>query len=144
MTQDYIDSAHYRAVCEMNGVTRRFSQDVLLQFLHDLGIVINFRNLKNFDTQILNPLWLTNGVYRIINSERVANAGGLLHEADFDAIINDPRCAKGGEPVLRFRATHYDTQERPFLYVATYFRTEDYEYSIEFVDDAQIKNLRDP
>ena len=102
MTQDYIDSAHYRAVCEMNGVTRRFSQDVLLQFLHDLGIVINFRNLKNFDTQILNPLWLTNGVYRIINSERVANAGGLLHEADFDAIINDPRCAKGGEPVLHY------------------------------------------
>lgn len=94
MQADYIESAEYRRVCEQNGVTRQFSQDVLLQFLHDLGVVINFRNLKNFDTQILNPLWLTNGVYRIINSEIVANAGGLLQENDFDAVINDPRYKK--------------------------------------------------
>ncbi|GAB4487302.1 MAG: hypothetical protein OHK0019_02180 [Saprospiraceae bacterium] len=57
-------------------------------------MVINFRNLKNFDTQILNPPWLTNGVYRIINSEIVANAGGLLHEDDFDAVIYNPRYKK--------------------------------------------------
>ncbi len=95
MQADYIESAEYRQVCEENGVTRQFSQDVLLQFLHDLGVVINFRNLKNFDTQILNPLWLTNGVYRIINSEMVANAGGLLREDDFDAVINDPRYKEG-------------------------------------------------
>ena len=102
MIQDYIDSAQYAVVCEENGVMRRFSQDVLLQFLHDLGLVINFRNLKNFDTQILNPLWLTNGVYRIINSERVATVQGLLHEADFDAVINDPRYDKAGEPILHY------------------------------------------
>lgn len=95
MSADYIESAEYRRVCESKGVTRQFSQDVLLQFLHDLGVVINFRNLKNFDTQILNPLWLTNGVYRIINSEIVANAGGLLCEDDFDAVINDPRYKEG-------------------------------------------------
>jgi internalin A len=102
MQADYIDSEQYRAVCEEQGVTRPLSQAVLLQFLHDLGLVINFRNLKNFDTQILNPLWLTNGVYRIINSERVAHQQGLLHEDDFDAVINDPRYDKPGEPKLRY------------------------------------------
>jgi internalin A len=71
MKAPYIESEEYQRACEKAGVTRAFSQDVLLKFLHDLGVVINFRNLKNFDTQILNPLWLTNGVYRIINSERV-------------------------------------------------------------------------
>mgnify|MGYP000037001737 CR=1 FL=1 len=92
MQADYIESAEYRQVCEENGVTRQFSQDVLLQFLHDLGVIINFRNLKNFDTQILNPLWLTNGVYRIINSRIVGEeTKGLLYENDFDAVINDPR-----------------------------------------------------
>jgi internalin A len=104
MDQDYIDSAEYRNVCAERGVNRPFSQDVLLQFLHDLGVVINFRNLRNFDTQILNPLWLTNGVYRIINSERVANQGGLFHEHDFDAVINDPRY------------THANTSEKTFRY----------------------------
>ncbi|MCB0574146.1 MAG: leucine-rich repeat domain-containing protein, partial [Saprospiraceae bacterium] len=96
MEADYIESAEYQRVCEENGVTRQFSQDVLLQFLHDLGVVINFRNLKNFDTQILNPLWLTNGVYRIVNSKIVAeDTGGLLYEDDFDAVINDPRYKEG-------------------------------------------------
>jgi len=90
MDQDYIDSAAYQTVCQQYGVDKKFSQSVLLQFLHDLGVVINFRNLKNFDTQILNPLWLTNGVYRIINSEKVAQQGGLLHEDDLDGVINKP------------------------------------------------------
>ncbi len=98
---DYIESAEYKAVCEAKGVTRQFSQDVLLKFLHDLGVVINFDQLKNFDTQILNPLWLTNGVYRIINSAKVADEGGILREADFDAVINDPRYRKEGNTTDR-------------------------------------------
>lgn len=94
------------------GVTRQLSQDVLLQLLHDLGVVINFRNLHYFDTQILNPLWLTNGVYRIINSERLANNGGLLAEADFDAVINDPRyqIQNTGE-----KAFHYPKDKLHFI-----------------------------
>jgi internalin A len=104
MQADYIESSEYKAVCAEKGLTRAFSQDVLLQFLHDLGVVINFRSLKNFDTQILNPLWLTNGVYRIINSGIVAGKGGLLHEDDFDAVINDPRY------------TEANTSERAFQY----------------------------
>ena len=50
---------------------------------------------------------------------------------------------KGTEAVLRFRATHFDARDRPFLHTTFFFRTEDYEYGIEFVDDAKIKNLRD-
>ena len=95
MDKDYIESAEYRDVCIQNGVDKPFSQNVLLQFLHDLGVLINFRNLKNFDTQILNPLWLTNGVYRVINSGKITENKGLLHEDDFDTVINDPRYANG-------------------------------------------------
>ncbi len=101
---DYIESAEYRRVCQELGVTRRLSQNVLLQFLHDLGVLINFRDLQYFDTQILNPLWLTNGVYRIINSSIVAEQGGLLRERDFDAVIND----------LRYQS--HNTSEREFIY----------------------------
>jgi internalin A len=95
MQKDYIESAEYRQICIEKGVDKTVSQDVLLQFLHDLGVIINFRNLKNFDTQILNPLWLTNGVYRIINSKIVADKKGILHENEFDEVINDPRYIEG-------------------------------------------------
>jgi internalin A len=104
MKEDFIESSVYRKVCSDHGVERAFSQDVLLQFLHDLGVVINFKHLKNFDTQILNPLWLTNGVYRIINSAIVAQNKGLLHEEELDSVINDPRYSAG------------NTQDNPFHY----------------------------
>ncbi|MDX2070330.1 MAG: COR domain-containing protein [Haliscomenobacter sp.] len=104
MEADYIGSVEYQKVCIEKGVSRQVSQDVLLQFLHDLGVVINFRNLQYFDTQILNPLWLTNGVYRIINSSKVVENEGILREIDFDAVINDPRYQKS------------DTTERQFSY----------------------------
>ncbi len=91
MKADYIQSTEYQKVCVKNGVKREFSQDVLLQFLHDLGIIVNFRNLKHFDTQILNPKWLTKGVYRIINSDFLESKKGMLEEKDLDIIINAPR-----------------------------------------------------
>ena len=104
MTEDYIESSVFQQVCSSHTVAKAFSQEVLLQFLHDLGVVINFKHLKNFDTQILNPLWLTNGVYRVINSQIVADNKGLLHEEDFDVVINDKRY------------TPKNTQEKQFHY----------------------------
>jgi len=113
MAADYIESAQYREICVQKGVSRLFSQDVLLQFLHDLGVIINFRNLKNFDTHILNPLWLTNGIYRIINSKIVGeNTKGLLHEDDFDAVINDPRYRKEDETETQF---HYPKNKLHYI-----------------------------
>lgn len=104
MKADYIESAQYREICIQKGVSRSFSQDVLLHFLHDLGVIINFRNLKNFDTHILNPLWLTNGIYRIINSKIVGeNTKGLLYENDFDAVINDPRYNNDNTSEIQFQ-----------------------------------------
>jgi internalin A len=97
MRKDYIESSDYQAVCREHGVDRALSQSVLLQFLHDLGVVIHFRKLRNFDTHILNPIWLTNGVYRVINSERVAKQGGLLHEHELDGVINNQNLGNTGD-----------------------------------------------
>jgi len=44
-----------------------------LGFLNDLGIMLNISgNRKLEDTQVLNPEWITNGVYSIINSKLLA------------------------------------------------------------------------
>ena len=43
-------------------------------------------------------------MYRIINSVRVVETGGLLHENEFDAVINDPRYREE------------NTSEKPFHY----------------------------
>ena len=89
MKENFVESNVFRGICNECGVDKKFSQDVLLQFLHDLGIVINFKALRQFDTQILDPAWLTNGVYRVINSKLIAENKGLFYGDDFDRVINN-------------------------------------------------------
>ncbi len=96
MGKDYITYEDYYALCHEKEVTDETAQNVLLQFLHDLGIVLAFRNLELHDTQVINPLWLTNAVYRIINSKLVAGKKGYLHLSDLEGILNDPTYAHEG------------------------------------------------
>lgn len=94
MKEDYISYTEYQAISNQNFVVNAQSQKVLLELLNDLGVVLNYENLRYYDTQVLNPLWLTNAVYRIINSPILAQSLGRFNINDLDAIINDPRYQK--------------------------------------------------
>lgn len=89
LDQDYINSAAYEQICHEYQIDKALSQNVLLNFLHDLGVLVNFDKLLQYcDMQILNPLWLTNGVYRVMNSTIVAAAKGILRRDELDQVIN--------------------------------------------------------
>ncbi len=89
LNEDYINNADYRKICQQHNVDQALSQNVLLNFLHDLGVLVNFDKLLQYcDMQILNPLWLTNGVYRVVTSRRVANNHGILLHNELDEVIN--------------------------------------------------------
>ncbi|CAK2722324.1 Ras family protein [Vibrio crassostreae] len=68
----------YKEICEQNGLNDRFAKDTLLRLLHDLGAVIAFEELKSHNTAILNPHWITEGVYAIIRSEALAASNGVI------------------------------------------------------------------
>ncbi len=50
-----------------------------MDFLNDLGTVIHFDQFELNDHHVLNPQWVTEAVYKIINAPSVAHAKGLLH-----------------------------------------------------------------
>ncbi|MEL6866538.1 MAG: COR domain-containing protein, partial [Bacteroidota bacterium] len=93
MTEDYINYATYQAICDKNHV-QPAAQKVLLDLLNDLGVVLNYEKLRWYNTQVLNPLWLTNAVYRIINSPILVKSNGRFNINDLDSIINDARYQK--------------------------------------------------
>lgn len=68
----------YKEICETNGIDDRFAKDTLLRLLHDLGAVIAFEELKSHNTAILNPHWITEGIYAIIRSEALAENNGVI------------------------------------------------------------------
>ncbi len=96
MKDDFISYELYYSLCREHELEDEQTKNVLLDFLHDLGVVLAFRKLELHDTQVINPLWLTNAVYRIINSKLVAGKKGYLHLSDLDVILNDPTYAHVG------------------------------------------------
>jgi hypothetical protein len=86
-TDDYISIDKFTKVCERNIIQERSEQETLLAFLHDLGVMLHFKDLPLHDTNVLNPKWLTNAVYRIINSKKVKDNNGELKVNDLDEIL---------------------------------------------------------
>ncbi|RZN33809.1 MAG: GTP-binding protein [Methanosarcinales archaeon] len=79
MGKDYIPYHEYLNMCQTEGITDDLSQRTLIRLLHDLGIVLNFNDDPRLeDTNILNPEWVTNGVYKILNSKELLQIGGVL------------------------------------------------------------------
>jgi internalin A len=81
LKENYITYERYRALCIEQGEIDAKNQDTLVKFLHDLGIVVNFREDPRLaDTHILDPEWVTNGIYKILNNETLAKVKtGELH-----------------------------------------------------------------
>ncbi len=94
--KDHINYEHFREICRLKGVSDETNQEYLLRALHDLGIVLHFEKLRGFDTQILNPRWLTNAVYRIVNSPFLSRNQGVLRVSEVGDMLRDERY--GSEP----------------------------------------------
>lgn len=89
LQQDYIPYESYVEICKRHGVDDERSQRTLIGFLHDLGLVVSFQDDPRLeDTSILNPQWVTNGVYRILNDQSLLQKGGWLELDDLDHILD--------------------------------------------------------
>ncbi|HEY1189309.1 MAG TPA: COR domain-containing protein, partial [Gemmata sp.] len=94
-TKNYITLAEYRALCAEHALTDPTAQNHLLRFLHDLGVVLNFDDpdgpYKLGETNVLNPEWVTDAVYRVITSAKLQEARGVLTRADLPELLPDPQ-----------------------------------------------------
>jgi len=89
--KDFIRFSRYQALCAESGIAENVAQETLVSFLHDLGIVVNFRDDPRLaELHVLNPEWVTNGIYKILNAETLARKQGELHLVDLPRIL-DPK-----------------------------------------------------
>jgi internalin A len=87
---DFIPFSRYQTLCENSGIKESVAQDTLVHFLHDLGIVVNFSDDPRLaETHVLNPEWVTNGIYKILNAKTIVSKRGELHLADLSGILNE-------------------------------------------------------
>ena len=93
--KNFIPFERYQQICADNGVDSATAQETLVGFLHDLGIVVNFREDPRLsETHVLNPEWVTNGIYKILNAESLARKQGELRVLDLGKVLDNAEYPK--------------------------------------------------
>ena len=86
--KDCITVEKYHEVCREKTIESPEIRRDLLGHLHDLGVMIHFEDLSHLNTYVLNPQWLTNGVYQVLNSKALKAKKGIIAFKDLAEIFN--------------------------------------------------------
>ncbi|MEH1942797.1 MAG: leucine-rich repeat domain-containing protein [Nostoc sp.] len=93
MPQDFISYNRYIGICHENKIPEEQNQDQLIDLLHRLGLVLNFREhpiLKN--TNVLKPNWVTEGIYALLSDETLkTKTKGIFTPDDLTRILDKKR-----------------------------------------------------
>lgn len=88
MTENFLSMAAYRSICKGLGEEDRKAQEDLTGYLHCLGIALHYKDdMRLKDTSVLNPRWVTNGIYTLLNAPRLHEQGGHLNIADIADLL---------------------------------------------------------
>jgi small GTP-binding protein len=91
MKNHYISYPEYIELCAEEEINDQSSQGTLVDFLNDLGVVLHFEDFDLGDTYVLEPKWVTEAVYKIINSEILAKYNGVLRLKLMDKILKQKK-----------------------------------------------------
>lgn len=90
MEKSYLTFDQYREVCTQENEADKSAQESLAFYLHNLGIVLNFKDDPRLqDTHVLNPHWVTRGIYKILNTERLERQKGEIALSDLSTILDE-------------------------------------------------------
>lgn len=75
---NYISYDDYAKVCAQFGLDHNEAK-IVSKYLHDLGVFIHFRGNRTLKTMVfLNPEWVTNSVYKILDMVEVSQNKGFF------------------------------------------------------------------
>ena len=77
MRENFLTYQQYARLCVEHGEEDSQAQSDLAEILHALGLALYFgKDPRLYDTRVLNPSWVTGGVYAVIRSESVKASDG--------------------------------------------------------------------
>ena len=104
----YISNERYRSICEERHITEPQMQRDMLKLFAELGVAYYYEPESGEDSdgyEVLNPEWLTNGIYRLILR---TPEGGFLPQSEIRETLGK---AYFGD----IRETTYDERETKFI-----------------------------
>ncbi|WP_373537879.1 COR domain-containing protein [Microcoleus sp.] len=90
LDKDFISISEYASICGKENIWEETDKTQLLELLHNLGIVLNFREHPILQsTNILNPHWVTEGIYALLSDDALkVKTKGILTYAELSRILD--------------------------------------------------------
>lgn len=85
--KNWLTFADFEKFCAAHNVPKK-DHEALAERLHDLGLMLAYRSeavLRGFG--VLNSTWVTDGIYKLINSSRLQDQKGSFMPADFKKVL---------------------------------------------------------
>lgn len=113
----YLSEDRFYAICQEHKLKSQTSQTSLVRFLHDLGLLLHFKELQEnlAEYYVLDPYWITYGVYQILTSNYAGSCKGIVSVDMLDYIINKEPEKKQAYQPKKLVKLHYSTNQRRFL-----------------------------
>ena len=89
-TESFLKKTAWLDLCQGSGLAEQgdLNQAWLLDLFDKLGVIVHFQNIAALDSYILNPRWLTYGVYTLLYSLEAKAKKGRLREAEIVRILS--------------------------------------------------------
>jgi internalin A len=95
MRDNFLTYRRYTNLCARSGEKRPQAQADLAGILHALGLALYFGNdPRLYDTRVLNPGWVTGGVYAVIRSSLVAEKAAQLTAGEMPQVLREAEAKK--------------------------------------------------
>jgi internalin A len=90
MRGNFLTYEEFTTLCYVHGEERADAQADLAGILHALGLALYFgKDPRLHDTRVLNPSWVTGGVYAVIRAPSVTENDGQLSVTDMPRVLRD-------------------------------------------------------
>ncbi len=117
---NYLDKARYHELCAENQIENE-QAPALLSYFNELGVCFSYHRdagkKELADYKLLNPVWLTNAIYAVIEEGRIhAREGQIRREEISDMLCNPARNIVDGKPYRRtMPELIYQSEECSFI-----------------------------
>ena len=111
----FLNETKFIEICEKHNLHNNRQQQDAILFLHDLGLVLHFDDIDTSEYFVLNPYWITYGVYQVLTSTFAGNAKGDIPMTELKYIINKEADKSKTYETQNFKKIRYSSGERKFL-----------------------------
>ena len=89
MEENYVSFERFREICSEHNEKGERGQESLAFHLNNLGIALNYKDDPRLrDMHVLNPRWVTGGIYAILNAKQLDRQKGVLRIEDLREILD--------------------------------------------------------